>query len=64
MVTVVLPIMVAMPVRITDANSDAADPDLDAFRDDHWFVAGAQGTGQCRRRQKRNKKKGEHRLSS
>lgn len=54
--------VVPMPVSVTnaDANSDAADPDLNAFRDDHWFVAGVHRTGKCRHRQKRNKKKGEH----
>jgi hypothetical protein len=37
--------MVPMPVSLTDANGDAADPDFDVFRDDHWFVAGAQRAG-------------------
>ncbi len=48
---------VPMPVSNADANSDAADPDLDAFRDDHWFVAAVRRTGKCRHRQERNKKK-------
>jgi hypothetical protein len=47
--------MVPMPVSLTDPNSDAADPDICAFRDDHWFVADAQRTGKCRHRQERNK---------
>ena len=50
--------MVPMPVSLTDPNSDGADPDICAFRDDHWFVANAQRTGKCRHRQERNKKKG------
>jgi hypothetical protein len=52
--------MVPMPVPFTDADSNApaADPDLDAFRDDHWFGARVQRTGECRHRQERNKKKG------
>jgi hypothetical protein len=52
--------MVPMPVSLTDPNSDGADPDICAFRDDHWFVADAQRTGKCRHRQERNKKKGKH----
>jgi hypothetical protein len=40
-----------MPVSHTDANSNAADADFDAFRDDHWFVADVQRTGNCRHRQ-------------
>jgi hypothetical protein len=51
---------VPMPVTLTDPNSDAAGPDLGAFRDDHRFVARVQRTGKCRHRQKRNKKKGKH----
>jgi hypothetical protein len=46
-----------MPVSVTDANSDAADPDFDVFRDDHWFVAGVRRTGKCRHGQKRNNEK-------
>ena len=42
--------VVPMPVSVTDPNSDAADPDVDAFRDDHWFVADVQRTGKCRQR--------------
>ena len=34
--------MVPMAVSLTDPNSDAADSDIGAFRDDHWFVADAQ----------------------
>jgi hypothetical protein len=52
--------VVPMPV-LFDANSNAAaaaDPDLDAFRDDHWFGACAQRTGERRHGQERNKKKG------
>jgi hypothetical protein len=52
--------VVPMPVSITDPNSDAADPDLDALRDDHWLVAGIQRTGKCRHRQERNKKQGKY----
>jgi len=40
-----------VPVSHTDANSNATDADFDAFRDDHWFVAGVQRTGNCRHRQ-------------
>jgi hypothetical protein len=49
--------MVPMPVSLTDTNSDATDSDIDAFRDDQWFVAGVQRTGKCRHRQERNKTK-------
>ena|ERR1700689_2451505 len=52
--------VVMMPVPITDPNADATDPDFDAFRDDHWFVARIQRIGKCRHRQKRNKTKGKH----
>ncbi len=41
--------VVPMPMLVTDANSDTADTDLDAFRDDHWFTA-VQRTGKYRRR--------------
>jgi len=51
-------IVVMMPVSVTDDNSNAANPDVDAFRDHHWFVADVQRTGKCRHRQERNKKKG------
>jgi len=62
MVMVVLPVehdsvVTMMPVSQTDANSDAADPDFDGLRDDHWFVAGVRRTGKCRQRQERNNKK-------
>jgi hypothetical protein len=43
--------MVPVPVSLTDPNSDAADSDIGAFRDDHWFVADVQRTGKCRHRQ-------------
>jgi hypothetical protein len=52
--------MVPMAVSLTDPNSDAADSDIGAFRDDHWFVADAQRIGKHRHRQERNKKKGKH----
>jgi hypothetical protein len=52
--------VVPMPVSHTDANSNGADADFDAFRDDHWFVADVQRTGNCRHRQDRNKKKRKH----
>jgi len=42
--------MVPMPVSLTDANADVADLNSDVFRDDHWFVAGAQRAGKCRHR--------------
>jgi hypothetical protein len=29
--------MVPMPVSLTDPNTDAADPDIGVFRDDHRF---------------------------
>jgi len=50
--------VVPMPVSLTDVNSYAADPDFDACRDDHRFVAGVQRTGKRRHRQERNNKKG------
>jgi hypothetical protein len=50
--------VVPMPVSPTDSNSDAADPDIDALRDDHWFVPDVRRAGKCRHRQERNKKKG------
>jgi hypothetical protein len=52
--------MVPVPMSFADSNSNAADSDIGAFRDDHWFVADVQRTGKCRHRQKRNKKKGKH----
>jgi len=42
--------MVPMPVPIAVANTDIANLNSDAFRDDHWFVADAQGAGKCRHR--------------
>ena len=42
--------MVPMPVSLTDHNSDATDPDIDALRDNNWFVADVRRTGECRRR--------------
>jgi hypothetical protein len=38
--------MVLMPV--SHANADVADLNTDVFRDDHWFVAGAQRASKCR----------------
>jgi hypothetical protein len=52
--------MVPVPVSFADSNSKAANSDIGAFRDDHWFVADVQRTGKYRHRQKRNKKKGKH----
>ena len=52
--------MVPVPVSFANSNSKAANSDIGAFRDDHWFVADVQRTGKCRHRQKRNKKKGKH----
>ena len=49
--------MVPMPVSLTDPNSDAADSDIGAFRDDHWFVADVQRTGKCRHRQNGTRKR-------
>jgi len=43
-------IMVPMPVSHANANADVADLNSDVFRDDHWFVAGAQRAGKCRHR--------------
>jgi hypothetical protein len=40
--------MIPMPVSL--ANADVADLNSDVFRDDHWFVAGAQRAGECRHR--------------
>jgi Flp pilus assembly protein TadB len=39
--------MVPMPVSVTDANSHRTDSNYDVFRDDHRFVAGAQGASKC-----------------
>jgi len=39
--------MVPMPVSLTDANADVADLNSDVFRNDYWFVAGAQRAGKC-----------------
>jgi hypothetical protein len=50
--------MVPLPMSFADSNSNAADSDIGAFRDDHWFVADVQRTAKYRHRQKRNKKKG------
>jgi len=61
MVTVVMdPHFVVMPVSVTDAYADAADPDLDIVRDDHRLVAGVRRTGECRHHQKRSKKNGKY----
>jgi hypothetical protein len=42
--------MIPMMVSRADANADVADLNSDAFRDDHWLVAGAQRAGKCRHR--------------
>jgi hypothetical protein len=42
--------MVTMPVSLADADTDVADINSDVFRDDHWFVAGAQRAGKSRHR--------------
>jgi hypothetical protein len=42
--------MVPMAVSLADANADVADLNSYVFRDDHWFVAGAQRAGKCRHR--------------
>jgi hypothetical protein len=43
--------MVPMPVSLANANANnVADLNSDVFRDDHWFVAGAQRAGKCRHR--------------
>jgi hypothetical protein len=52
--------MVPVPMSFADSNPNAADSNIGAFRDDHWFVADVQRTGKCRHRQKRNKKKSKH----
>jgi hypothetical protein len=40
--------VVPMPVPLADANANnVADLNSDVFRDDHWFVAGAQRAGEC-----------------
>jgi hypothetical protein len=51
--------VVPMPMSLTDVNSDAADPDFDVLRDDHWFVAGVRRTGKYWKRQEWNNKKRE-----
>ncbi len=43
-------IMVPMPLWLANANADVANFNSDFFRDDHWFVAGAQRAGKCRHR--------------
>jgi hypothetical protein len=50
--------IVPMMVSHADADADVADLNSDAFRDDHWFVAGAQRASKCRHRKERNNKKG------
>jgi hypothetical protein len=52
--------MVPVPMSFADSNTNAADSDIGAFRDDHWFVADVQRTGKYRHRKKRNKKKRKH----
>jgi hypothetical protein len=42
--------MVPMAVSHANANANVADLNSDVFRDDHWFVAGAQRAGKCRHR--------------
>ena len=43
--------MVPMPVSLANAKANnVADLNSDVFRDDHWFVAGAQRAGKCRHR--------------
>jgi hypothetical protein len=54
--------VVMMPVSVTDVDADAADSDIDALRDDHWFVAAIQRAGKRRHRQKRNKKSGKQNI--
>jgi hypothetical protein len=49
--------VVPMPMSLTDVNSDAADPDFDALRDNHWFVAGVRRAGKCRHCQEWSNKK-------
>jgi hypothetical protein len=43
-------VTVPMPVSHANANANVADLNSDVFRDDHWFVAGAQRAGKCRHR--------------
>jgi len=54
--------MIPMSASLTDPNSDAANSDIGAFRDDHWFVADVQRTGECGHRQNRNKEKSIHNI--
>jgi hypothetical protein len=53
-------VVVAMPVSIAAVNSDAANPDIDVFRDDHRVIAGVHRTGKCRHCQEWNKTKSKH----
>ena len=39
-----------VPMAVSHANANVADLNSDVFRDDHWFVAGAQRAGKCRHR--------------
>jgi hypothetical protein len=52
--------MVPLPMSFTEPDPHAAESDIGAFRDDHWFVADVQRTGKCRHRKKRKKKKRKH----
>ena len=53
--------VVSMPVALTAANPDAADSDMDVFRDDDRVsAAGVHRTGKCRHRQERNETKNKH----
>jgi hypothetical protein len=53
--------VVPMPVSLAAANLDAADPDIDVFRDDDRVIAaGVHRTGKCRHRQERNETKNKH----
>jgi hypothetical protein len=52
--------VVPMPVPLTALNPDAADPNLDVFRDDHWVVADVHRTGKRRHRQEWNETKDKH----
>jgi hypothetical protein len=53
--------VVSMPVSLTGVNPDAADSDMDVFRDDDRVIAaGVHRTGKCRHRQERNETKNKH----
>ena len=52
--------MAPILVSLTYPNSDASDPNIDAFREDNWFAADVQRTSKRRHCQEQNKRKSKH----